>query len=65
MTNSIKTLVDARTYAVRFIVAFATMGITNVQVVAAGAGKSLYNSRTLTTRQRQLNRSAVATLSYK
>jgi outer membrane protein OmpA-like peptidoglycan-associated protein len=50
----------------RFLTArLRAMGITNVQVVAAGAGRSLYNSRTLTTRQRQLNRSVVATLSYK
>ncbi|CAB4775275.1 unannotated protein [freshwater metagenome] len=50
----------------RFMTArLRALGVTNVQVVAAGAGKSLYNNRTLTTRQRQLNRSVVATLSYK
>ena len=50
----------------RFMTArLKALGVTNVQVIAAGAGKSLYNGSTLTTRQRQLNRSVVATLSYR
>ena len=41
-----------------------SLGITNVQVVAAGTGASLYNGSHLTTKQRRLNRSVIATLSY-
>ena len=40
MTNSIKTPVDARTYAVRFIVAFATMATLIVAGIGLPANKA-------------------------
>lgn len=41
-----------------------SLGIKNVTVVAAGTGASLYNGSHLTAKQRRLNRSVIATLSY-